>query len=50
MMDYRKNILLIGHPGVGKTTLIHKVLSLMSREGRGDRVAGLSVLSKTGLM
>ncbi|MGA1875648.1 MAG: NTPase [bacterium] len=40
MTDYRKNILLTGHPGVGKTTLIHKVLSLMSRKGREDSAAG----------
>jgi nucleoside-triphosphatase len=40
MMDYRKNILLTGHPGVGKTTLIHKVLSLMSGEGREESASG----------
>ncbi|MEW5801407.1 MAG: NTPase [bacterium] len=30
-MHYRKNILLTGLPGIGKTTLIHKVLNLVAQ-------------------
>lgn len=39
-MNYRKNILLTGRPGAGKTTLIRRILSLIRERGREGSAAG----------